>query len=277
MSVLKTLILAILSDEDNYWRHIINNAELEQILGGVKSGSIELTEAMARLQILPFEDLGFAKVDHHRTLRKGFPEVIYGPGKSPDQIVAIANSLIAASSTVLITRVDQEVFESVSQVLPEAQYNELAKVIVIDRDIDKSVVSGIVTVAAGTSDLSVAEEASITAELMGNKVERIWDVGVAGVHRLLENLPILNKARVVVAVAGMEGALPGLVAGLVSAPVIAVPTSVGYGANFHGVAALLTMINACSPGIAVVNIDNGFGAGYMAAVINLLASKTPAD
>ncbi len=277
MCVLKTLILAILNGEDNYWRHIIDTAELEQILRDVKSGSIELSEAMTRLRILPFEDLGFAKVDHHRTLRKGFPEVIYGPGKSPDQIVAIASSLMAVSSTVLITRVEQEVFELVSQMLPEVKYNNLAKVMVIDRGIYRSAVSGIVTVAAGTSDLSVAEEASITAELMGNKVERIWDVGVAGVHRLLENLPILNKARVVVAVAGMEGALPSLVAGLVSAPVIAVPTSVGYGANFHGMAALLAMLNACSPGIAVVNIDNGFGAGYMAAVINLLGSKTSTD
>jgi NCAIR mutase (PurE)-related protein len=157
--------------------------------------------------------------------------------------------------------------------LPEVKYHSLAKLMVIDRGIDRSPLSGIVIVAAGTSDLPVAEEASITAELMGNKVERIWDVGVAGVHRLLENLPILNKARVVVAVAGMEGALPGLVAGLVSAPVIAVPTSVGYGANFHGMAALLAMLNACSSGIAVVNIDNGFGAGYMAAVINLLGSN----
>jgi NCAIR mutase (PurE)-related protein len=182
---------------------------------------------------------------------------------------------MAVSSTVLITRVEQEAFESVSKILPEVEYNNLAKVMVIDRERYRSAVSGIVIVAAGTSDLSVAEEASITAELMGNKVERIWDVGVAGVHRLLENLPILNKARVVVAVAGMEGALPSLVAGLVSAPVIAVPTSVGYGANFHGMAALLAMLNACSPGIAVVNIDNGFGAGYMAAVINLLGSKTP--
>ncbi len=270
---METLILVILNGEDNYWRNIIDTSELEQILRDVKSGSIELEEAMKRLRILPFEDLGFAKVDHHRTLRKGFPEVIYGPGKSPDQIVDIARSLMAVSSTVLITRVEQEVFESVSQMLPEVKYHSLAKLMVIDRGIDRSPLSGIVIVAAGTSDLPVAEEASITAELMGNKVERIWDVGVAGLHRLLENLPILNKARVVVAVAGMEGALPSLVAGLVSAPVIAVPTSVGYGANFHGMAALLAMLNACSSGIAVVNIDNGFGAGYMAAIINLLGSN----
>jgi hypothetical protein len=233
---------------------------------------VGVKEALDRLRTLPFEDLGFAKIDHHRDLRKGFPEVIYAPGKSPEQLTQIAQRMVESSSRVLITRADPEAYARIREVLPEAHYSELARTIVLKQGKEAPPVPGVLIVAAGTADLPVAEEAAITAELMGNGVERLWDVGIAGVHRLLEHLSVLQKARVVVAVAGMEGALPSLVGGLVSVPVIAVPTSVGYGASFHGLAALLAMLNACSPGIAVVNIDNGFGAGYMAGTINLSAS-----
>ena len=237
----------------------------------MQQGSLSVVDAMGRLRTLPFEDLDFAKVDHHRELRTGFPEVVYAPGKTNEQLAEIARRLAGASSRVLITRASREAFESVRLAVPESRYNETARVIVAGPEPSEPPRPGVLVVAAGTSDLPVAEEAAVTAEVMGNSVERLWDVGVAGVHRLLERLPMLHEARVIVAVAGMEGALPSLVGGLVSAPVIAVPTSVGYGANFGGLAALLAMLNACSPGIAVVNIDNGFGAGYMAGVINLAA------
>ena len=238
----------------------------------MQRGQLDVEEALNRLRILPYEDLDFAKLDHHRDLRTGFPEVIYAPGKTPDQLIQIAQSMAKSSSRVLITRADPETYAIIREVLPEADYSELARTIVLKRDEEAQPMPGVLVVAAGTADLPVAEEAAITAELMGNGVERLWDVGVAGVHRLLEHLSMLQKARVVVAVAGMEGALPSLIGGLVSAPVIAVPTSVGYGASFQGLAALLAMLNACSPGIAVVNIDNGFGAGYMAGAINRSAS-----
>ncbi|MBI4282310.1 MAG: nickel pincer cofactor biosynthesis protein LarB [Chloroflexi bacterium] len=244
---------------------------LEELLLQVQRGQLGVRGALDRLRILPFEDLGFAKIDHHRALRKGFPEVVYAPGKSLEQLAQIAQRMAETSSRVLITRADPETYARIREVLPEAQYNELARAIVLKRGNQAPPVPGVLIVAAGTADLPVAEEAAVTAELMGNEVERIWDVGIAGVHRLLEHLPLLQKARVVVAVAGMEGALPSLVGGLVAAPVIAVPTSVGYGASFQGLAALLAMLNSCSPGIAVVNIDNGFGAGYMAGIINLSA------
>ena len=234
-----------------------------------------MKEAMERLRYLPFEDLGFAKIDHHRDLRRGFPEVVYAPGKSHEQVVRIVLSMAATSSRVLITRAGPEVFDWVREALPEARYSELARAIVLNRGGETPPVPGVLTVAAGTADLPVAEEAAITAELMGNEVERLWDVGIAGVHRLLEHLPMIRKARVIVAVAGMEGALPSLIGGLVAVPVIAVPTSVGYGASLQGLAALLAMLNACSPGIGVVNIDNGFGAGYLAGMINLSASGPP--
>lgn len=237
----------------------------------MQQGDLSVPDALGRLRTLPFEDLEFAKVDHHRELRTGFPEVVYAPGKTHEQLAEIARRLAGASSRVLITRATPDAFEAVRRAVPEARYNETARVIVSGPEPVEPPRSGVVVVAAGTSDLPVAEEAAVTAEVMGNGVERLWDVGVAGVHRLLERLPLLHEARVIVAVAGMEGALPSLVGGLVSAPVIAVPTSVGYGASFHGLAALLAMLNACSPGIAVVNIDNGFGAGYMAGVINLAA------
>ena len=253
-------------------RYDIDSKSLEELLLQVQQGQVGVEEALDRLRKLPFEDLGFAKIDHHRDLRTGFPEVIYAPGKTPEQLTQIAQSMVESSSRVLITRADPEAYASIREALPEARYNELARTIVLKRGKETPPMPGVLIVAAGTADLPVAEEAAITAELMGNGVERLWDVGVAGVHRLLEHLPLLRKARVVVAVAGMEGALPSLIGGLVSAPVIAVPTSVGYGASFQGLAALLAMLNACSPGVAVVNIDNGFGAGYMAGMINLLTA-----
>ena len=197
---------------------------------------------------------------------------MYGPGKTPEQLVQIAQRIAQTSSKLLITRVGPEALAEVREALPNVTYNESARAIVLDQSEEAPLVTGVLIAAAGTADLPVAEEAALTAELMGNQVERIWDVGVAGVHRLLERLPDLRKARVIVAVAGMEGALASLIGGLVSVPVIAVPTSVGYGASFQGLAALLAMLNACSPGISVVNIDNGFGAGYMAGMINLSAA-----
>lgn len=249
-------------------RYEIDTESLEELLLQLQRGQVEVEEVLERLRMLPFENLGFAKIDHHRDLRTGFPEVIYAPGKSREQLKQIAQSLAESTSRVLITRADPEAYAAIREVLPEARYNELARAIVYKSGKEILPRPGVLIVAAGTADLPVAEEAAITAELMGNGVERLWDVGVAGVHRLLAHLSLLQTARVVVAVAGMEGALPSLVGGLVSVPVIAVPTSVGYGASFQGLAALLAMLNACSPGIAVVNIDNGFGAGYMAGAIN---------
>ena len=223
--------------------------------------------AVERLRDLPYEDLGFAKVDHHRALREGFPEVVLGMGKTPAQVAAIAARLVERSGRLLVTRAGPEHAAAVVGVLPDAVYHESARAITLRRQpVERR--PGITVVCAGTSDLPVAEEAALTAEMLGNAVERIADVGVAGVHRLLHRLPELRAARVLVVVAGMEGALPSVVAGLVATPVIAVPTSVGYGASFGGLAALLGMLNACAAGVAVVNIDNGFGAGYMAALIN---------
>lgn len=252
----------------------MDRQNLEHLLSQIRDQQVSVHEALDKLRTLPFEDLGFAKIDHHRDLRLGFPEVIYAPGKTPEQLTHIAKEMFKASSKVLITRADADAYYAVKQVLPEASYNEVARAIVLKRVDYKVPIPGVLVVAAGTGDLAVAEEAAVTADLMGNRVERLWDVGIAGLHRLLDHMSMLQEAKVVVAVAGMEGALPSLVGGLVSAPVIAVPTSVGYGANFQGLAALLAMLNACSPGIAVVNIDNGFGAGYMAGSINLLADRS---
>ena len=225
---------------------------------------------------LPFEDLEFAKVDHHRALRKGFPEVIFGQGKTPDQVASIGEALLRQSDRLLVTRASQEAFDALQKKESDAQYNAVARTIVVDRRQPDSIniTPGVLVVCAGTADLPVAYEAAITAELMDSQVERVYDVGVAGIHRLLAQLPVLQKARVVVAVAGMEGALPSVIGGLVQVPVIAVPTSVGYGASFDGLAALLSMLNSCATGIGVVNIDNGFGAGYLASIINRL--PTPA-
>ena len=251
----------------------INQEWLAHILEKVKSGSLSVTQAIQELSILPYEELDFAKIDHHRGIRIGFPEVILGTGKTTEQIVTIASHLSASSTKLLITHVDQETYVAVKAAIKDASYNPLAKAIVVNRQQHISLRPGITVVTGGTSDIPVAEEAAVTAEIMGNKVEKVFDVGVAGLHRLLDKLPKLRQAKVLVVVAGMEGALPSVVGGLVSAPIIAVPTSIGYGANFNGLAALLTMLNSCAPGIAVVNIDNGFGAGYMAGLINLGKSE----
>lgn len=235
---------------------------------GVQQGQISIEESLQRLKILPFEELGFAKIDHHRTLRRGFPEVVFGQGKSIPQIVTITQRLAAQGGRVMVTRVGEDCFTAVQREMPAACYNELARTIVIRQGEETEARPGITVVCAGTADTPVAEEAAVTAELMDNQVDRAYDVGVAGIHRLLDCLPRLQEARVVVAVAGMEGALASVVGGLVAAPVIAVPTSVGYGASFGGLAALLAMLSSCAPGVAVVNIDNGFGAGYLAGMIN---------
>ncbi|MDO8672955.1 MAG: nickel pincer cofactor biosynthesis protein LarB [Dehalococcoidia bacterium] len=246
----------------------MEDQRLRALLEGLSAGSVGVEEALASLRKLPYEDLGFAKIDHHRTLRRGFPEVIFGQGKTIGQVVAIVEQMVKHSDKVLVTRVGKDCFDAVVARVPDSRYNELARTITVNRTVDEKLQPGIAVVSAGTADLPVAEEAVVTAELMGNAVERLFDVGVAGIHRLLNHFDQLQEARVVVAVAGMEGALPSVIGGLVSAPVIAVPTSVGYGANFGGLAALLAMLSSCSAGVAVVNIDNGFGAGYLAAMIN---------
>lgn len=230
-------------------------------------------EALERLATLPYEDLGLAKLDHHRALRRGFPEVIFGQGKSPEQVAELAQRLASSGQRLLITRVTEAHYAHVRAALPESVYHPLCGAITWDRSSDAPRQPGVLVLSAGTSDVPVAEEAAITAEIMGCQVDRVYDVGVAGLHRLLSHLPQLRAARVVVVVAGMEGALPSVVAGLVAAPVIAVPTSVGYGASFGGLAALLAMLNSCAGGVAVVNIDNGFGAGYLAALINRVGGE----
>jgi pyridinium-3,5-biscarboxylic acid mononucleotide synthase len=236
----------------------------------VRRGKLSPDEAVARLRHLPFEDLGFAKVDHHRSLRTGMPEVIFGQGKTPAQMAQIFARLAQHGGNILATRASKEQFAAVKKKARKAEYRELARAIVLQRDHKKYGKGTIAVVSAGTSDIPVAEEAVATAEVMGNDVEHLYDVGVAGIHRLLANREALTKARVVIVCAGMEGALPSVVGGLVGVPVIAVPTSVGYGASFKGLTALLGMLNSCASNVSVVNIDNGFGAGYVASLINRL-------
>lgn len=240
----------------------------------MRTGETSVADALGRLRTLPYENIGFATIDHHRALRDGFPEVVLGLGKTPEQIAAISERLTARGGRLLVTRATPEAAAAVQTLLPDARYHAAARCLTLDRRPGPAR-PGIAVVCAGTSDLPVAEEAAVTAEIMGNAVQRITDVGVAGIHRLLDRLPQLQAARVIVVVAGMEGALPSVVGGLVAAPVIAVPTSIGYGASFGGLAALLGMLNSCAAGISVVNIDNGFGAGYMAALINRMATATP--
>ena len=237
---------------------------------------MSIEAAVADLRLLPYEDIGFAKIDHHRALRDSLPEVVLAEGKTPAQTAEIATRIAERASRLLITRADAPCAEAVLNALPKAIYHETARAITLEREPTRKD-PGVTVLCGGTADLPVAEEAAVTAELMGNEVERIHDVGVAGIHRLLDHLPALQEARVLVVVAGMEGALPSVVAGLVAVPVIAVPTSVGYGASFGGIAALLAMLNACAAGVSVVNIDNGFGAGYQAAVINRLALSERPD
>ncbi len=248
---------------------IINNWLL-QILEKVKSGDLSFEQAVKELSALPYEELNYATIDHHRNIRTGFPEVIFGQGKSLDQIVSVAERLALRSERILVTHVPPEAYAGVKEKIPDASYNPVSRTITVNRSRNFTLKPGIAIVTGGTSDIPIAEEAAVTAELIGNKVEKFFDVGVAGLHRMLDKLPALRKSRVIVVVAGMEGALTSVVGGLVSAPIIAVPTSIGYGANFDGLAPLLTMLNSCAPGVAVVNIDNGFGAGYLAGMINQL-------
>ena len=248
--------------------------ELRALLEDVQSGRLTLEAAHARiLQVLrqaPFEDLGFARIDHHRSLRQGFPEVVFGQGKTPAQVAAIAERIVARGESLLVTRTTPDAYAAVRAVVPEAEFHELARTITRAAGAPPSGMGPIVVAAAGTADLPVAEEAAVSAQLMGNVVDRMYDVGVAGLHRLLAEHHRLMAARVLIVVAGMEGALPSVIGGLVDAPVIAVPTSVGYGASFGGVTALLAMLNSCASGVAVVNIDNGFGAAAIASSINHL-------
>ncbi len=248
----------------------IEEHRLRELLAAVAEGRTGIDAAVGELRHLPYEDIGFALVDHHRGLRDWVPEVILGQGKSAGQIVAIAQTLLERSDRLLITRLEPEAAAAVQKAIPDARHHEVARCVTVERaPVPKQ--DGVVVLCAGTADLPVAEEAAVTAEIIGNDVRRLYDVGVAGLHRLLDRLDVLRAARALVVVAGMEGALPSVVAGLVAAPVIAVPTSVGYGASFGGLAPLLSMLNACAAGVAVVNIDNGFGAGYMAASINRTA------
>jgi len=242
--------------------------KIEKILKDFKSGKIEITEVLDKLKFLPFEDLGFAKIDTHRSLRKGFPETVFCQGKTISQILKILEVMSKHNHNILGTRADKEVYDAVRKVYEDVEYNEAAKTFVIKKEKVKLKKGKILILTAGTSDIPVAEEAAVTAQVMGNKVDKLYDVGVAGVHRLLTHKEKILKANVIIVVAGMEGALASVVGGLTSKPVIAVPTSVGYGASFKGIAPLLTMLNSCSPGIVVVNIDNGFGAGYFASLIN---------
>jgi len=251
-----------------------SNKHLQDLLEKVARGDLDTNTAREHLiEVLrssPFEDLGFARVDHHRSVRQGFPEVVLGLGKTPTQIAAIAAEIVGRGSTLLVTRVDESAYEAVRTLVPGAVYHADARLITLQQQDVTPGKGTIVVAAAGTSDLPVAEEAARTAEIMGNDVARLYDVGVAGLHRLLGERSRLSSARVIIVVAGMEGALPSVVAGLGSVPVIAVPTSIGYGASFGGIAALLGMLNSCALGVSVVNIDNGFGAGAIASLINHL-------
>lgn len=239
------------------------------LLRGVADGSVSVDEAALKLKMQPFQEIGnYAKVDFHRGIRQGVPEVIYGSGKTREHILGIASAMLKnGQKTVLITRVDRETAEFLKKELP-LEYNELARTAVVGEKPAVSAKGKIVVATGGTSDIPVAEEAAVTAEVLGNEVERLYDVGVSGIHRLLSNMDVIMSAKVIVAVAGMEGALPSVIGGLADCPVIAVPTSVGYGASLGGIAALLSMLNSCASGVSVVNIDNGFGAGYMASMIN---------
>jgi len=244
--------------------------QLEDVLKKVHQGKLSPKEALHILKDYPYQDLIFAKIDHHRELRKGFPEIIYGLGKTDNQILKIAQEIIKKGSNLLVTKAGPEVFKKLKKKIPKARYNPLGKVIYLKQ---KKPIPGkgkIAIITAGTSDIPVAEEAVVTCDILGNKTDKIYDVGVAGLHRLFGEYDKINKAKVIITIAGMEGALPSVIAGIVKIPIIAVPTSVGYGASMKGLAALLAMLNSCPGGVGVVNIDNGFGAGYLASLINHL-------
>jgi len=245
-------------------------SHLKDILEQVHQGQLSVEDAVGKLKDFPYQDLGFAKVDHHRELRKGFPEIIYGLGKTEDQIRKIANAILDKGSNLLITKVEKPVYSSLKKSLPQLNFNDLAKVAFLKQKEPPSGRGKIVIITAGTSDIPVAEEAFVTCEILGNTVEKLYDVGVAGLHRLFGEMDKLKTAKVIITAAGMEGALPSVVAGITNIPIIAVPTSVGYGASFKGLAALLAMLNSCPGGVGVVNIDNGFGAAYLASLINHL-------
>lgn len=245
--------------------------DIRNLLEKVKNGEIDIDLAIDKLKDLPYEDIGYANIDHHRQIRNGYPEVIYCEGKSDEHILGIIKRMKEKGSNILGTRCRKDTYEKVKNIYPNCEYEELSRILKIQNKPIENLGKGkIVVVTGGTSDIPVADEAYYTAKFLGNEVERVYDVGVAGIHRLLNKMSILKSARVLIVVAGMEGALPSVVGGLVDVPVIAVPTSVGYGANFGGLSALLTMLNSCASGISVVNIDNGFGAGYLAATINKL-------
>ncbi|MCG8539191.1 MAG: nickel pincer cofactor biosynthesis protein LarB [Clostridia bacterium] len=244
--------------------------DMKKLLEGVKNNEIEVEEAMEKIEDLPFKDLEFAKIDNHRQIRVGYPEVIYCEKKTVEQVKNIVKFMMTKNNNILATRASEEIYNGVKEICEDAKYNELGKTITIQKREEKTTDSYIAIVAAGTSDLPVVEEAVETAKILGNRVEKIIDVGVAGIHRLFARMDIIRGAKVIIVVAGMEGALASVVGGMVNKPVIAVPTSVGYGANFGGLSALLTMLNSCASGVSVVNIDNGFGAAYNASIINKL-------
>lgn len=245
--------------------------DIRGLLEQVRNNDIDIDIAMKKLKNLPYEDIGYANIDHHRQIRNGYPEVIYCEGKSDEHILGIINKMSEKGSNILGTRCRKETYEKIRSLYPNCEYEELSRILKIQNKPIETIGKGkIVVVTGGTSDIPVADEAYHTAKFLGNDVERVYDVGVAGIHRLLNKMNIISEARVLIVAAGMEGALPSVVGGLVDVPVIAVPTSVGYGANFNGLSALLTMLNSCASGISVVNIDNGFGAGYLAATINKL-------
>ncbi len=247
--------------------------DLRKLLNQVQDGSLSVDQAVERLKNLPFEDLGYAKLDHHRALRRGYPEAVFCEGKSNEQIKDIVVRMMERNINIVATRASKKVFDVLKDLSPKAEYNEKARTIVIKQQSISRVLGKILIVTAGTADIPVAEEAAVTADIMGNEIERLYDVGVSGIHRLLAHKSKLDEANVIIVVAGMEGALPSVVAGLTSKPVIAVPTSVGYGASFGGLAALLAMLNSCASGVAVVNIDNGYGAAYIASQINRLIEE----
>ena len=242
--------------------------DIEKLLNDVRNGAKSVPDAMDALKNFPYTDLGFARIDTHREMRTGYPEIVYCAGKTPEQVVAIFVCMSERENNIIGTRADENMFQEVKKVIPEAVYYKVARIISVQKKAPSKPATSIAVVTAGTSDIPVAEEAAVTAELLGNDVIRIFDAGVAGIHRLVDKMPEIRKCRVVIVIAGMEGALASVVGGLVNIPVIAVPTSVGYGANFGGISALLAMLTSCSAGVTVVNIDNGFGAGFSASMIN---------
>lgn len=246
------------------------NKQLEKLLIQVQKGELSPKDALKILKDFPYEDLNFAKIDHHRELRRGFPEIVFGAGKTDTQILKIAEAILKKGSNLLITRVEPKVYTKIKKQIPKARYNSLAKAIYLKQKNPPPGKGRIVIITAGTSDIPVAEEATVTCEILGNEVDKIYDIGVAGLHRLFGELGTIKKARVIITAAGMEGALPSVIAGITEVPIIAVPTSIGYGTSFKGLAALLAMLNSCPGGLAVVNIDNGFGAAYIASLINHL-------